>query len=70
MLWPRSMAPESDCIPISYVPPSPPNAMNLYSASSLPFFFSARYAVSTPEIVAATFSKALCMNELLHAVYG
>ena len=40
---PLSIAPESDWNPISYVPPSPPKAINLYVSSILPFFFKNRY---------------------------
>jgi len=43
------------------VPPSPPKAMNLTLSSSLPCFLSERKAVSTPDSVAAAFSKAVWM---------
>jgi len=46
---------------MSYVPPSPPKAMNLTFSSIRPFFLSARKAVSTPLMVAAAFSKAVWM---------
>ena len=62
------MAPDRLWKPMSYVPPSPPKAMNLYVSSSLPRFFMARYAVSTPDRVAAAFSKALWMKLSFHAV--
>ncbi len=45
---------------MSYVPPSPPKAINLtFSSGILPCFTSERYAVSTPLMVEAEFSKAL-----------
>ena len=50
MSWPRSIAPERDWNPMSYVPPSPPKAMNFHVSSILPRFFMALYAVSTPDI--------------------
>src|SRR5512147_2962349 len=70
MSWPRSMAPERLWKPMSYVPPSPPKAINLMSSSILPCFLSERYMVSTPEIVAAEFSKALWIQGIFHAVYS
>src|SRR4030066_2458667 len=55
---------------MSYVPPSPPNAINFISLSIFPFFFNALYIVSTPDIVAAAFSNALCIHGIFHAVYS
>ena len=58
---------------MSYVPPSPPNAINLtsFSLDIFPCFLSELYAASTPEHVAAAFSNALCTNEQsFHEVYG
>ncbi len=42
--------------------------MNLTSLSILPFFFQTLYMASTPDIVAAAFSKALCIQGIFHAV--
>ena len=44
------------------MPPSPPKATNLHFLVILPCRFSERYAASTPQTVAAAFSKALWMN--------
>ncbi|KAF5036195.1 hypothetical protein DSECCO2_577620 [anaerobic digester metagenome] len=62
------MAPERDWKPMSYVPPSPPKAMNFHVSSILPRFFMALYAVSTPLMVAPAFSNALWMKLSFHAV--
>jgi len=72
MSWPRSRAPDSDCRPMSYVPPSPPNATNfsLRFAGILPCFFSDWYIASTPLIVAAAFSNALWTKGFSQEVYG
>jgi hypothetical protein len=40
------------------------------SAGILPAAFRPLNAASTPEIVAAEFSKALWMNGVFHEVYG
>ncbi|MNP30230.1 hypothetical protein D3C76_1232940 [compost metagenome] len=47
------------------MPPSPPNAINLVSLSSgsFPCLFSELYVFSTPDNVAAAFSKAVWINE-------
>ena len=67
-----SIAPDKDCKPISYVPPSPPNAMNFVCLSSgnFPCFFIDLYAASAPDNVAPAHSNAVCINESVQAVYG
>src|SRR3972149_2817945 len=58
---------------MSWVPPSPPKATNFMSLSppgSLPCLLSDLYAASAPLMVAAAFSKAECIQGILHAVYG
>jgi len=67
---PRSMAPDRDWKPMSYVAPSPPKAMNLTSWSSLPWRFSELYAASTPLMVAGAFSKAVCIHGTFQEVNG
>ena len=42
--------------------------MNFHVSSIFPCFFSALYAVSTPESVAPAFSNALWMKLSFHAV--
>src|SRR5512139_2661714 len=44
--------------------------MNLMSSEILPCFFRDRYMASTPEIVAAAFSKALWIQGIFQAVYS
>jgi hypothetical protein len=66
------MAPESDWMPMSYVPPSPPKAMNFtfLSAGISPVRFLALNMASAPLHVTAEFSNALWMKGFFHAVYG